>query len=159
VDASTPSFWVAGNSTPGANRITISTSRYSGDITCQVYDIVGAAPSPVDGIGGKTQFADPGGADLVNAPVFTPASAGLTLVAGSLGQGPCSGINPGSPQGAVFDFVYYTGETDLDLMENADIRAHVYNSTSAQQSWNWAVANGNTETTVSLTAVHFKGVP
>ena len=56
----------------------------------------------------------------------------------------------------MFDLVYYTGETDLDTMDNADFRAHVFNTDTSTQHWNIAVSNGGRETNVSSTAVHFK---
>ena len=158
---SCPSFWYAGNATPGATlTLTVANANYTGDLTIQVFDIMGADPSPFDGIAGTNQSADTNGANLSNTPSITPVSApGLTLASLSLGQGPSSGLGTGSPTGAVFDYVYYTGETDFDLMDNADGRAHFYNSDLSTENWNWIVANGAQTTTYSATAVHFKSAP
>ena len=88
--------------------------------------------------------------------VSRAANVGDKLVTTSFGQGPSSGLAAGSPAGAIFDLVYYTGETDLDTMDNADFRAHVFNTDTSTEHWNIAVANGGRETNVSSTAVHFK---
>ena len=68
-----------------------------------------------------------------------------------------SGLDVGSPAGAIFDLVHYTGETDFDTMDNADCKAHVYNSDLSPEHWNWIVSNGGAVTSYSSMAVHFKG--
>lgn len=82
-------------------------------------------------------------------------SLGLTLAAISFGTGPATGLTTGSPPGAIFDFVSYAGEADIDRMDNADGRAHLYNTDLSTEHFNW-ILNHTMGTTASATAVHFK---
>ncbi len=159
-DDSVPQFWYAqGPATTGSTlQLTVSlTGGQGAGVTYLLYDVAGASASSFDGVAHKSQYNDPTGSDVTDSPVITPASApGLTITATSLGQGPSAGLAAGCPAGAVFDLVYYAGETDLDTMDNADFRAHVFNTDTSTQHWNIDVANGGRETNVSSTAVHFK---
>jgi hypothetical protein len=157
-DPSEPQFWYAANATTDPNlTLTLNVSGRPAGATVVLYDIVGAATtSPLDGHQGVPTQVDNGGANISNSPSITPASAnGLTIASAVLGTGPSSGLNTGSPPGAIFDLVYYTGETDLDTMDNADCKAHVYNTDLAQENWNWVVANGGKTTNYASMAVHF----
>jgi hypothetical protein len=159
-DDSVPQFWIAQGParTDPTLELTVNlTGGHGSGVTYLLYDISGASASSYDGFAFKTQYNDPNGSDVLDSPVFTPPSApGLTITATSFGQGPSSGLASGCPVGSIFDFVYYTGETDLDTMDNADFRAHVFHSDLSTQHWNIAVSNGNTETDVSSTAAHFR---
>jgi hypothetical protein len=159
-DDSVPQFWIAqgpARTDPTLELTVDLTGGRGGGVTYLLYDVAGASASSYDGFAFKTQYNDPGGTDVSDSPVITPPSApGLTITATSFGQGPSSGLASGCPVGAIFDFVYYTGETDLDTMDNADFRAHVLNSDLSTQHWNIAVSNGNRETDVSSTAAHFR---
>ncbi len=159
-DDSVPQFWFAQG--PAATSPTLEltvtlTGGEGGGVTYLLYDIAGASTSSYDGFAFKTQYDDPTGSDVFDSPVITPLTApGLTITATSFGQGPSSGLGAGCPAGAIFDLVYYTGETDFDTMDNADFRAHVFNTDRSTEHWNIAVSNGNNSTNVSSTAVHFK---
>ena len=159
-DDTVPQFWIAqGPARTGPTlELTINlTGGRGGGVTYLLYDVAGASASSYDGFAYKTQYDDPNGSDVFDSPVITPASApGLTITATSFGQGPAAGLAPGCPVGAIFDFVHYTGETDLDTMDNADFRAHVFHTDRSTQHWNIDVANGNNGTNVSSTAAHFK---
>jgi hypothetical protein len=48
----------------------------------------------------------------------------------------------------------YANETDLDTMENADSRAHVYNSGTATENWSWNISS-QPNNSCSASAVHF----
>jgi hypothetical protein len=61
----------------------------------------------------------------------------------------------GAPSGAVFDFVHYSGETDLDTMDNADFAAHLFNTSLSLENWNIAISNGGQTTDVASIAAHF----
>jgi hypothetical protein len=74
------------------------------------------------------------------------------------GDGPGLGLASGSPAGAFFDLVNYAGETDLDLMENADGQAHFYNTSTAPLTWNWLITS-NSNNSVFATSVAFKAAP
>jgi hypothetical protein len=159
-DDSVPQFWIAQGParTDPTLELTVSlTGGRGGGVTYLLYDVAGASVSSYDGFAFKSQYGNPNGSDVFDSPVITPASApGLTITASSFGQGPSSGLASGCPAGSIFDFVYYTGETDLDTMDNADFRAHVFHTDRSTQHWNIAVSNGNNETNVSSTAAHFK---
>jgi hypothetical protein len=71
----------------------------------------------------------------------------------SIGQGPGKAVT--SPAGAIWDFVIYTGETDLDTMENADALGHAYNSDTTTQDWNWTITSiGDNTCTSEAAAFH-----
>jgi hypothetical protein len=157
-DNSVPQVWYAGNASTNPNlMMTVNISGYNGwGVTYVMYDIVGASTSPYDGVAYVTAYGDSNGANVTNSPTITPKSApGLTITRTSLGQGPSSGLAAGCPTGAVFDYVYYTGETDLDMMDNADFEAHVFNTDLSVENWNVAVANGKQGTSVASIAAHF----
>ena len=64
------------------------------------------------------------------------------MIAGSeLGDGPGLGFNTGAPANAVWDLTTYTGEIDEDLMENADLLAHLYNTDLSTLHWNWHITS------------------
>lgn len=157
-DPSEPQFWYASNATADANlKLTLNIAGTPAGSTVVLYDIIGAATSPLDAHHGVPAQADNGGANISNSPSISPASAnGLTIASVSLGTGPSSGLNTGSPAGAIFDLVYYRGEKDFDTMDNADGKGHVYNTDLSQENWNWVIANGGATTNYSSMAVHFK---
>jgi hypothetical protein len=144
-------------SQPTGQTCSVAKGGHGSGVTYLLYDVAGASASSFDGYTFRTLYDNPTGSDVFDSPVITPLTApGLTITATAFGQGPSSGLGPGCPAGAIFDFVYYTGETDLDTMDNADFRAHVFNTDTSTQHWNIAVANGNIDTNVSSLAVHFK---
>jgi hypothetical protein len=158
-----PQFWTVSGATPGNDlKMTLNLTAGALSSTVVLYDIVGADPAPVDGVAGTPVAADPssGGhsADINNAPQITPVSLGLTIAAVDLGIGPISGLLPGTPPGAIFDLVTYAGETDNSTMDNADGKAHVYNTDLTPEHWNWGpILNDLTvDVNYSSTAVHFK---
>jgi hypothetical protein len=61
----------------------------------------------------------------------------------------------GAPSGAVWDLATYSGEIDMDLMENADALAHVYTTTATTEHWNWTITS-NGGNSCSAEAVAFK---
>ena len=156
-DTTEPQFWFAGSATPDANLIlTLHTSGTPLGTSVTVYDIIGAAPSPFDVAAGVPNFVDTGGLNVVDVPAITPTNIGLTVAAAEFNNGPTSGLDTGSPAGAIFDCVYSPHQTDADVMDNADGRAHLYNSDLSLEHWNWVVANRGITCTVSGLAVHFK---
>jgi len=156
-DGTEPQVWFAANATPDPDRrVTINFTGKVVGTSVAMYDISGADPSPLDGVVGVVAGEDVGGANLDDMPVITPASLGLTIAVLTLGQGPSIGLNTGSPPGAIFDLVTYAGETDLDTMENADGKAHLYNTDLSPEHWNWILDNGGVTTGFAAIAVHFK---
>jgi hypothetical protein len=156
-----PQIWYAANATPDPNlKITVHSAGRPVNSSFIWYDISGAAPVPLDG---EKAHLSGGGIDrgdntILDAPLIVPVSPGLTLAAISFGTGPATGLFGGSPPGAIFDFVSYSGETDIDRMDNADGRAHLYNTDLAPEHFNW-ILNHTLGTTASATAVHFKAAP
>ncbi len=156
-DDTEPQVWYVANATPDPDlKLRINFTGQVVGTSVAMYDIAGADPSPLDGVVGVISAEDVGGANLDNMPSITPASLGLTIAVLTLGQGPSSGLNTGSPAGAIFDLVAYAGETDLDTMENADGKAHFYNTDLSQENWNWIISNGGATTGFAAIAVHFK---
>jgi hypothetical protein len=78
------------------------------------------------------------GTTLSSAPTITPAvSAGLTIASVGIGTGP--GLSVSSPSGATFDLWTFSGQTDTDDADNADLQGHYYFSTNATQNWTWSL--------------------
>jgi len=68
------------------------------------------------------------------SPSPSPIStSGITICNLELGQGP--GLNTLAPVGSVWGLCTYTGEVDLDLVENADTFAYYLYSASGSQTW------------------------
>jgi hypothetical protein len=160
LDAGSPQIWHTANSTPDANlRITLTISGNPATASVVAYDIVGANASPFDVVAGVAPTAFNNQTHITNAPSITPTTTnGLVIAAISMGQGPITQLDTGSPAGAVFDLVTYTGETDFDLMENADGKGHLYNTDLTQENWNW-LGHSAASNTYSATAVAFKAAP
>jgi hypothetical protein len=119
-------------------------------------DINGAATSPYDSailngqsVSGVTSFTA--------SPAPSPSgSSDLVIANVELGQGP--GLGTTAPTGAYWDLANYVGETDLDLMENADIMSHYVSSASGAQTWTFsitAIASNSTDGGF----IYFKAAP
>jgi hypothetical protein len=67
----------------------------------------------------------------------------MTIANIGLGQGP--GYSVTAPTGAIWDLCTFTGETDEDTIENADIMAHYSFTSSGSQTWTFTCLN-NTST-------------
>jgi hypothetical protein len=153
---SEPSFWyVAAATSANDLKVTVTSTGATAGTSWTLYDITGAATSPFDVVAGQ---ADTGTCSnvttLSNYPSITPSSGnGLTLAALQLGQGP--GLSVTSPTAAQFDFVTYTGKTDLDTIDNADGRAHVYNGGGVQENYNWTIQS-NPANSCNATAIRFR---
>jgi hypothetical protein len=139
-DGSEPIFFVAANAVTGNDLVlTIHISGTSAGMSFSILDIRGAAKSPVDAVGDMPGIGCSSVTSVTNAPTITPTGPGLTLVTMGIGQGPGLGVS--SPAGAVFDLATYTNETDLDTIENADCRAHLYNTSAGVESWSWTITS------------------
>ena len=160
-DDQDPQIWYVANATPDPNlQITFHMrSAPTGAQTALLYDITGADPNPLDAHAEKLN-ANVTTTHLSDSPVITPGSPnGLTIAAVTLGQGPISQLDVGAPEGAVFDYVYYTNEIDTDLMDNADGRAHFYNPDLTPEHWNWLLVGPTSNNNYASVAVHFKAAP
>ena len=151
-----PQIWYSKNTSPNPN-LSVTIHGASGPtITVLFYDIAGAAADPFDVAAGAPSTDVSNQTMVNNMPSITPTTAnGLVIAVMGLGQGPGLGLNTGAPTGAVFDLVTYTGELDLDLMENADGQAHFYNASTVAENWNWLIT-ANPNNSAFATAVAFK---
>jgi hypothetical protein len=158
---------VAVNAKTSNNLMATLTQSVGQGCSIAFIDVVNAATSPVDGTSstcnGGCNVPSPTGSNppnLVNTPSITPTSAGLTIAGVALGQGPAHGFYTGAPTGAIFDYIYYSGETDLDTMDNADGLAHLFNTTPNQaENWNWLVDSASVANQYWSVAVHFAAGP
>ena len=159
-DESEPQFWYAANATPDSNlKLTLNISGYALPTTVVFYDIIGADPSPFDVSAGTVAWDCSNLTSVTNQPSITPTTInGLTLATMSIGQGPATGFFTGAPSGAIFDLVTYAGESDFDTMDNADAKAHLYNTDLSTENWNYRITS-NPSNSCSSTAVHFKAAP
>src|SRR5258708_34186580 len=85
-------------------------------------------------VGGGTQGKLQGG--------YTVFGAGLTATNPTIssfgtGTGLDGTYNLSSSQGTIASEQMTAGETDVDLMENADLEGYVYNAPSGLVDWDW----------------------
>lgn len=151
-----PQFWIAANAITDQNlKVTINFTSGSARFSWTAYDIVGAAAAPVGVSAGVPTFNCSNTARLTNFPTITPSSSsGLVITRVGIGTGPGLGFFTGSPSGAILAFTTYTGETDLDVMNNADLASHFYNPTTATENWNWSITSQISNICYAA-AVHF----
>lgn len=137
-------IFYAKNLTPNTSLTVTLTMSSAATFSPHFFVISGANANPYDSTAGvATTSAGLNSATVWNnAPNFTPTTQPqLVIAVGGLGQGPGLGFNTGAPSGAVFDPVTYTGETDQDLMDNADLLAHKYVNSTSTLNWNWSITN------------------
>lgn len=151
-----PQLWYRVNTSANPNlTVTLSISGTPATASIRFYDISGAAISPVGATAGAASTAVGGTTSIANFPQITPqSSTSLIIARGSLGQGP--GLTVSSPAGAAFTLTTYSSELDTDLMENADLEAIYYNSSTAQKNFGWTFSN-QASNTASAVAAEFKG--
>ena len=120
------------------------------------YDIQGAAATAFDVAASNLPTSCPIGGSTSAAPPITPTTTnGLTIAGMPMGTGPVSGVH--APTNAVFDLVYYTGESDFDAMENADAVGHYYNGSDlTAENWSWTTASNSGANCQGTEAVHFR---
>jgi hypothetical protein len=153
-----PQFWVApGPATGGDLALTLAITGTPQPASFTVYDLAGAAASPVGAIGTRGFIDVSNATSVTDFPTLTPTSPnGLAIAACGLGQGPALGFAPGAPAGAIFDFVNYAGQTDGSTMNNSDCRGHVWTTSTATLHWNWLLTpignNSGSASALHLTA-------
>jgi hypothetical protein len=152
-----PQFWSAPNTTPSnSNKITITNTGVA-TTSLTVFDISGAASSPIGAQAGSALTDLCGTSSVTNWPTITPTQAnGVTIAAALLGQGP--GLSVTAPSGAIFDLILYTGQTDTSNMDNSDLRGHYYTNSTIVENWAWTFTNiaCGTGNSSASTAVHYK---
>lgn len=145
-DGNAAGFWYRINTTPNPNLI-IYTSGGGGDLilSWRFYDISNAATI---GTFNSSLASNQGVANVTSftaSPSPSPTSVGLSIANIGLGQGPGLGVT--SPSGAIWGYCIYTGELDLDLMENADIMAHYVNLAGGAQTWTFTITSQTSNST------------
>jgi hypothetical protein len=151
-----PQIWYSPNTSVNTNLVVTLHLGSGPTMTLLFYDISGAAVSPLDTYSGAPSTGVSGQSSVAGMPLITPVTAnGLVLSVMGIGDGPVLGLGTGSPIGSGFDLVSYSDETDIDLMENADGHAHVYNSDTSPESWNWNLTP-NSNNSVFATAAAFR---
>jgi hypothetical protein len=149
-------IWYAGNRSANSNlTVSIHSSGTSPTNSVRFLDVQGASASPFDVAAGTGSTACTS-STINNQPTITPTSTNeLVIATMGIGDGPGLGLASGAPNGAVWDLTTYTGELDLDLMENADALAHFYSTTTAVENWNWTIT-ARSNNSCSAEAVAFK---
>jgi hypothetical protein len=105
-------------------------------LSWRIYDIIGAAVAPFD------NGAAVGG--TVTAPTYTQSTSptpttGNGIVIANVGLGTGPGLAIVSPAGAAWLLCTYTGENDLDVIEDADLSACYYFTSNTVETWTWTV--------------------
>jgi len=151
-----PQLWSAASAATGPNlKLTLAIGGTPQPASFTIYDIAGAAAAPVGASAGAPSRDLTNLSSTSDFPLLTPSAAnGIAIAACILGQGPATGFAAGAPEGAIFDFVHYTGQTDGSTMNNSDCRAHVTTTSTAPLHWNW-VLTPIPNNSGSATSVHF----
>jgi hypothetical protein len=137
-------------------KVTVKFSSVQYPTSIRFFDIQGANATPFDVAASNVPTSCPAPVGYTSAaPSITPSTAnGLTIAGMPMGTGPVEGVV--GPTHAVFDLVYYTGETDFDSMENADAVGHYYNPDLSTENWSWTTAPNSGANCQGTEAVHFK---
>jgi hypothetical protein len=137
-------------------KITVRFSSVNYPTSIRFFDIQGAAAAPFDVAASNNPTTCPAPVGNTSAaPPITPTTAkGLTIAGMPMGTGPVEGVV--GPANAIFDLVYYSGETDFDMMENADAVGHYYNPDLSTENWSWTTAPHSGANCQGTQAVHFK---
>jgi len=151
-------------SSPNTRTMTFNSAAGGATLVPVIYDIAGAATSPLDVVAGvnyATQGAAGGascpgatGSDTDHAPDLTPIAApGLVIASLNNGTGPTCAM---MGSGYVHDAAWYTGDSDAStLMDSANGFAHKYYSTTSTLDFGWHWANASATNGYAL-AVSFK---
>jgi hypothetical protein len=134
-------IWYAVNR-PANPSLTVSVhiSGSTGTASARFFDVQGAAVAPFD-VSAGVGFTNCSSVSTINdQPTITPTTSnGLVIATMGIGQGPGEGLT--SPTGGFWDLTTYSGEVDLDLMENADAVGHFYNPDTGTENWNWTITS------------------
>lgn len=134
-------FWYRANTTPNPNLIIyVNGGGADASLSFAFSDVANAATTSVLNSSNVSNQITSGLSSFTASPSPSPTSTnGITIANIGLGQGPGLGVT--SPTGAVFDFAGYSGETDSDGLNNADLMAHYVNTVSGAQTWTFSITN------------------
>jgi len=153
----TAGMWYLANSQANPNLIVYAQGGGSdNELSFRFFDVIGADPNPQITCVSSGQTVS-GSSSFTMSPSPSPtATTGMTFVNVGLGQGPGLGVT--APSWAIWDLCTYTGELDLDEMENADIMAHGNFTISGDQTWTFSITNSASNST-SGGAITVSGAP
>jgi hypothetical protein len=148
-------FWFRTGMTANSNsnlEVTLSSGGGSTSVSFRYMDIVGPTATLDTAVASNQNVSSV--TSFTTSPAIAPTgSSGLIVWNIGLGQGP--GLNITAPAGAVWDLVTYTGEVDLDEMENADITAHAnYSSPGSVPATFQITSISNDSTSGGMIAFH-----
>lgn len=173
-----PQLYHADNTSP-SNTLVVNlvTTTVSGNDLVGMYDVIGAATSPLDtaaaaansstltaaGSGATSNGGTQGAAGqaITDAPSIVPSTSnGLIFAAGNFGQGPVGSLS--APSGS-YDYVPATwGGTaptgDNNYLGNGDFMAHYHNPNTTTVNFGYAVPNTVASSWQALAAA-FKAAP
>lgn len=152
--ADVPQFFYFKNAAANAGlTVTVHITGAAGtQIHCALLDIGGAATGTAIG---ATGFAGSTGANSVTSvahqPDITPTQSNSMIFAMLAdGLGPVSAIT--APAGNQSDILSYTGWTDSSNYSSGDGWGHIYNTSTAAQSWTWTIPSQPSNSVASFAA-------
>jgi hypothetical protein len=150
-----PQMFYWQGATPNAALTVTITFTGTNTYSFRYFDISFAATSAFDQSAFVSSTTANNLSSISNQPSgLTPTSQpGLTIATMGLGDGPGQSVT--APTGALWVLTTYAGETDTDLMENADACAFYYYSTTASQAFSWTMVSQTSNSAFS-TAACFK---
>lgn len=139
-DGNGAQFWYCANTQPNPNLIIyINGGGADASLSWRFFDASNAATTSVFVSSNVSNQVVDGLTSFTASPSPAPSGVGLSLANIGLGQGPGLGIT--SPSGAVSDLCTYTGETDSDGIENADLLGHFVNLVGGAQTWTFSITS------------------
>jgi len=136
---STSGIFYFGNASANPNlEVYITGGGGDSNVSWRTVDVSGAATSPFD-VGALIADGSTGTTYTPSAKPSPTVANDLVIENVGLGQGPGTAVT--APAGAIWDLATYTGETDIDGIENADIMAHYKASSTGSITFTYTVAN------------------
>ncbi len=116
--------------------ITIQGGGADNRLSWRIYDFINMATAPFDNAAAVNESA---ASPTYTSGYFpTPTTGnGVVLMNVGLGQGGIANVI--APTGAQWLLCTYTGETDFDVIEDADLSAYYIYSSNAAQTWKWTI--------------------
>ncbi len=116
--------------------ITIQGGGADNRLSWRIYDFINMAAAPFDNA--ATVYESAASPTYTSGYFPTPTTGkGVVLMNVGLGQGGIANVT--APTGAQWLLCTYTGETDFDVIEDADLSAYYIYSSNAAQTWTWTI--------------------
>ena len=135
----TAAMWYAQNCSADPNDTITITGTFAHDQNgWEIWDIQNASASSYQNSVANTAAC---ATTQSNSPTITPGtSSGLTIAELINAFGPTPLFASGSPSGAIFHFITYTGLSDSSFDTQGSALGYLYFSSNAVQHWNWTLA-------------------